>query len=94
MRSDPGYADFVRSGIGMEVICGLAGIALGVLALVGIERVTLLAVSAVVFGCALLMASMASSRINAFRVTARPSAQSMRPNGPATPSMPRAGRKC
>ena len=64
-RNVLGYAELVRQGMGMEVICGLAGIVLGVLCLVGLSPMTLLAVVAVVYGCALLMASVATSRMNA-----------------------------
>jgi hypothetical protein len=65
-RTQPGYADLVRGGLGIEVLCGLAGVALGVLALLGIDPVTLLASAAIVFGGALLMASFTTARVNAF----------------------------
>jgi hypothetical protein len=46
----------------VEIIGGLAGIALGILALIGIETMPLLAISAIVFGGTLLFGSPAVYR--------------------------------
>jgi len=52
-------------GLGMEALAGLGGAVLGLLALLGAAPVTLLAVAAIVLGGALLMASGATSRLEA-----------------------------
>lgn len=69
VRTEPGYADIVRGGLGMEVLCGFAGAVLGILALVGLAPLTLLPACAIVFGCALLMASAATARTNTMKQT-------------------------
>lgn len=51
-------------GMTVEVLGGLAGAVLGILALLGLLPVTLIAVAAVVFGCTLLLGSGATSRLN------------------------------
>jgi hypothetical protein len=45
----------IETGTSAEIIGGLAGIALGILALVGVEPMALLAVSAIVFGGTLVV---------------------------------------
>jgi hypothetical protein len=47
----------IETGMSTEIAGGLAGIALGILALIGIETVALLAISAIVFGGTLLFGS-------------------------------------
>lgn len=55
----------VASGMGMEVLASIAGIVLGILALFGVTSPSLLAVSAIVLGGALLMTSNAMMRLTA-----------------------------
>src|SRR5581483_6760774 len=50
----------VLAGVGLESMAGIAGASLGLLALLGVSRITLLAVAVLVFGTALLMASGAT----------------------------------
>jgi hypothetical protein len=52
-------------GIAAEAVAGIAGIALGVLALLRVVPLTLASIAIIVFGGALLLGSGASSRINA-----------------------------
>src|SRR5919108_4582456 len=52
----------IETGMSAEIIGGLAGIALGILALLGVEMMALLAVSAIVFGGTLLFGSPAVYR--------------------------------
>lgn len=52
----------IETGVSAEIIGGLAGIALGILALVGVETVRLLAISTIVFGGTLLFGSPAMYR--------------------------------
>jgi hypothetical protein len=52
----------IEAGMSAEMLGGLAGITLGILALIGIETVPLLAISAIVFGGALLFGSPAIYR--------------------------------
>ena len=52
----------IETGMSAEIIGGLAGIALGILALIGIETVPLLVISAIVFGGTLLFGSPAVYR--------------------------------
>jgi hypothetical protein len=52
----------IETGMSTEIAGGLAGIALGILALIGIETVALLAISAIVFGGTLLFGSPAVYR--------------------------------
>jgi len=68
-RTEPRHvAQVVSSGMTMEGLCGLAGVVLGILALLHVNDVTLLAVSVLVFGGALLMASIATARLNDVRI--------------------------
>ena len=52
----------IETGVSAEIIGGLAGIALGILALLGVETTVLLAVSVMVFGGTLLFGSPAVYR--------------------------------
>ena len=52
----------IETGMSAEIIGGLAGIAMGILALIGIETMPLLAISAIVFGGTLLFGSPAVYR--------------------------------
>jgi len=53
----------ILGGLGVEALAGASGAVLGLLSLLGIAPVTLLAVSAIVLGGALLMASAATARL-------------------------------
>ncbi len=53
----------ILGGLGMEAFAGASGAVLGLLSLLGIAPVTLLSVSAIVLGGALLMASAATARL-------------------------------
>lgn len=55
----------VGGGMSVEILAGLAGVVLGILALLGTFPETLMAASVVVFGGALLLASGVTSRLNA-----------------------------
>jgi len=61
-------AQLVAGGMSMEALCGLAGVVLGILALLHVSELTLLPASLVVFGAALLMASIATARVNDIRI--------------------------
>ncbi len=52
----------------MEAMCGLAGIVLGILALLHLHEVALLSVSVLIFGGALLMASVTTARLSELRM--------------------------
>ena len=52
----------VGGGLGLAAMAGLAGIVLGVLALLGVSRLELLSIAPVVFGAGLLIASAAMTR--------------------------------
>lgn len=54
----------VGGGVAAEALAGVAGIALGILALLGIAPVTLVAVANIIFGAGLLLGSGATSRLN------------------------------
>jgi len=54
----------LETGMSAEIIGGLAGITLGILALVGVEPIPLMAVSAIVFGGTLIMGGPAVYRIS------------------------------
>jgi hypothetical protein len=53
----------VMGGMGMEAMAGLAGLVLGILALIGISPLLLLSIAIIVLGAALLMASGAMARL-------------------------------
>jgi hypothetical protein len=55
----------VGGGVSAEILGGAAGIALGILALMGIMPATLMPIAIIVFGGALLVGSAATSRLNA-----------------------------
>ena len=57
----------VGSGIAAEAVAGVAGIALGILALLGISPLTLAAIAVIVFGGAMLLGGGAHARLNALR---------------------------
>src|SRR5215472_5778179 len=61
-------AQLVAGGMGMEALCGLAGVVLGILALLHVSELSLLPASLLVFGAALLMASIATARVNDMRI--------------------------
>ena len=52
----------VGGGLGRAAMAGLAGIVLGVLALLGVSRLELLSIAPVVFGAGLMIASAAMTR--------------------------------
>jgi len=54
----------VGGGAGAELVGGLAGIVLGILALIGIDATVLVSVAAIVFGAAILLGSGTESRIS------------------------------
>lgn len=54
----------VGGGITAEFLAGLSGITLGVLALLGIQPVTLMAIALIVYSGALIMSSGTTSRLN------------------------------
>lgn len=68
-KTSPAHVSSVQfgSGMGAEILGGIAGVVLGILALLHIVPVTLLTVCAIVFGAALLMASGSNARLNAIR---------------------------
>lgn len=70
-RTEPGYgAQVIGSGMTMEALCGLAGAVLGILALLHFRAETLLGAAVVVYGGALLLASMATARLVEMHVRA------------------------
>lgn len=68
-RTQEGYTrDIIGGGMAMESLCGVAGIVLGILSLLNIMPLTLLPVSAIILGAALLMASGAMGRLAAMPI--------------------------
>lgn len=59
----------VGGGISAEFLAGLAGITLGILALLGVLPTTLMAIAVIVFGGALIMGSGTTSRLNYLSAT-------------------------
>jgi hypothetical protein len=59
--------DFRQFGMGMtmEFLSGIVGVALGILALIGIYPLVLTPVAAIVFGAALILGARVSARLNA-----------------------------
>lgn len=55
-------------GMGVEVIGGVSGIVLGILALLGLAPMTLTAVAAIVFGGTLLLSSGTATRLNCLAI--------------------------
>jgi hypothetical protein len=67
-KAEPRFAaELIGGGMTMEALCGLAGVVLGILALLHLEESTLLAVALLIFGGALLMGSIATARLNDLR---------------------------
>lgn len=62
LDTDVGDAE-VGGGLSGEFLAGLAGIVLGILALIGMVSVTLVSVAVLVFGAALLLGSVATSQL-------------------------------
>lgn len=59
----------VGSGVTAEFIGGLAGVALGILSLMGVLSTTLIPIAAIIYGGALIMGAGVTSRINAFAIS-------------------------
>jgi hypothetical protein len=55
----------IGGGVTVELVGGLAGVVLGILALMGVVPMTLMSVAVIVFGAALLLATGTTSRLNA-----------------------------
>jgi hypothetical protein len=68
----------VSGGMTAESLAGIAGIVLGILALLGIAPVTLCAVALIAFGGAELLGSAATSRYNAVAIEQRAQSESSR----------------
>lgn len=68
----------IEGGMTTELIGGIAGITLGILALLGVDRLVLLSVSAIVFGGVLLLSSATLSRLNEIQMTSGHRDQSQR----------------
>src|SRR5262249_49788524 len=64
-------SDMEIGGAGAEIFGGVAGIVLGVLALIGISPGVLIAAAVVVYGATLLLGSSASSRLAALPASLR-----------------------
>jgi hypothetical protein len=63
-RTAPGYAaQVVGGGMTLEALCGLAGTVLGILALLHFRPEALLGAAVLVYGGALLLASMSTARL-------------------------------
>jgi hypothetical protein len=56
------------SGVGVEVLGGIAGIVLGILALLQLVPLTLMAVAAIVFGATLLISSATTMQLNSLHI--------------------------
>jgi hypothetical protein len=54
-----GETSALGGGVSVQLLAGVAGVTLGILALVGIEPITMLASSLIVFGAALLLGTLA-----------------------------------
>jgi hypothetical protein len=59
-----GADEFVGGGVSAEVLAGMAGFVLGLLAVLGVAPVALPAIAAIVFGGGLVIGSTATSRIS------------------------------
>jgi len=66
------------TGVTVEVLGGIAGVALGVLALIGIQSGTLVSAAVIVFGVCLLLSSGAVSDMNEIRLSRSSVASSTR----------------
>jgi hypothetical protein len=62
----------LRAGLSAESLAGIAGIVLGILALIGIAPETLMAIAAIVLGAGTLMGSGALARLNHVRIESTP----------------------
>src|SRR5262245_26011213 len=60
--------NIIGGGMAMESLSGVAAIVLGIMALLGIHSLTMLAASAIVLGCALLLASGAMAKLTALPI--------------------------
>jgi hypothetical protein len=60
----------VGTGLTAELVGGVAGVALGILAILGVDPMILLSASVIVFGAALLIGSSATARVNDLRLSA------------------------
>lgn len=58
----------LSGGLSAELLAGIAGLALGVLALLGVSPYTILPVAAIVLGVGILLGSAATSRVNSLVV--------------------------
>ncbi|HEX8949631.1 MAG TPA: hypothetical protein VF790_11750 [Dissulfurispiraceae bacterium] len=72
--------DVKEFGIGMttEFLAGIAGMVLGILALIGILRMTLIPIAAIVFGASLLLGSGVSARLNSLWAVAAEDREAVR----------------
>ena len=61
-------ASELGGGMTAETLAGLAGVALGILALLGLAPTTLMAVALIVFGGGLLLGSVATARLNDLKI--------------------------
>lgn len=61
------YAEF-GGGLGAEVLAGISGIVLGILALFGLEAQTLMSTAAIVLGGGLVLSSGIASRLNSVKI--------------------------
>ena len=61
----------IGGGVTAEFIAGLTGVALGILALIGIVPLTLIPVAVIVFGASLLIGSTVTGRINSYIATSQ-----------------------
>jgi hypothetical protein len=57
------------TGLTTELLGGIAGVTLGILAILGVAPTTLLSVAAIAFGASLLVGSTATGRLNDLRFT-------------------------
>lgn len=68
LRAELGATNVVTGGVSTELVGGVAGLALGVLALVGVAPFTLMAAAAITFGGTLLIGSGLTARVNELAV--------------------------
>lgn len=58
----------LNTGLSAELLTGIAAIALGVLALIGVDRMIMLPVAVIVLGAGLLFGSAATARVNTIAI--------------------------